>query len=68
MNREEYIDLITGVLGAHSCADYSAACTCGKRLYNTNLGVDGTGAMTLGRHRAEKILDALGLGLEVAIT
>lgn len=66
MTREEYVDRIAAVLVAHDCAEYASFCMCGKRLYAVD-GLNGEGAMSMRRHRAEAIVDALGLDLEVIV-
>lgn len=57
---EALIDRIAEVLVAHDDDGASSFCTCGKRLYATG-GVSAEGGMSLRRHRAEQIVDALEL-------
>lgn len=60
MSREALIDQIAAVLVSHDDDGASTFCTCGKRLYTTG-SINAVGAMSLRRHRAENIIDALGL-------
>jgi hypothetical protein len=56
MDREQLIDAIAKVLGAHDCADYATWCICGKKLYTGDVNQSAT---SMRRHRAEKILETL---------
>ena len=66
MDRETMISIICGVLTAHDVSEYATWCCCRKKLYHVNDGgTSGTGAMSLRRHRAECIIDALALDVSV---
>jgi hypothetical protein len=54
--REQLVEQITRILASHHLADYGSKClNCRKELYG-----EGNGS-TLSRHRAEEIVDGLGL-------
>ena len=65
MDRETMISTICAVLGAHDVAEYATWCCCGKKLYHMG-GETSEGAMTLRRHRAECVADALGVTVQCA--
>jgi hypothetical protein len=64
MSRDDLVDQVSEVLVAHDEQGGGLFCICGRALHATN-GLNGKGATSMRRHRAEMIVDALGLDLNV---